>query len=57
MVLNRIRRNKMSKKYIILDENNSDLLKKNIKPILPKGFKFIIDKTRKCWLGYIKKEK
>ena len=57
MVLNRIRRNKMSKKYIILDENNSDLLKKDIKPILPKGFKFIIDKTRKCWLGYIKKEK
>ena len=52
-----LRRNKMSKKYIILDENNSDLLKKDIKPILPKGFKFIIDKTRKCWIGYVKKEK
>ena len=47
----------MNKKYIILDENNSDLLKKDIKPILPKGFKFIIDKTRKCWIGYVKKEK
>ena len=47
-----------TKDIYIIDDHDwvPDLLKKDIKPILPKGFKFVIDKTRKCWIGYVKKE-